>query len=306
VNPRSFVAALTVSLMAALAVGCGGASGADPGRGTAGPLRINGSTTVNPVVSEAAELLRAEAGLEILVDTQGGSSGGLTALGEGRVEVAMSSRPVQDRDRERYPDVDFRPARIGVDAVALVVSRDVWTGGVRALGREQIRAIYEGRTLEWSRLGGPDRPVVFFDKEPGRGTWEVFADWLYGDAGRAPLISHPRVGSNEEARNKVGGSPGAISQLSAAWADGETVFALGIETPGGRVVHPTPANLADGSYPLARPLLLVTDGEPGDAARRLLDLLLSPRGQRLVSDHGYVPLARVGAAEGRSSGGGQP
>ena len=44
------------------------------------PLRINGSTTVNPVVTEAAEALRAERGMTIHVDTQGGSSGGIFTL----------------------------------------------------------------------------------------------------------------------------------------------------------------------------------------------------------------------------------
>lgn len=43
----------------------------------AGPVRVNGSTTVNPVVVEAAEALRAGRGMTIHVDTQGGSSGGI-------------------------------------------------------------------------------------------------------------------------------------------------------------------------------------------------------------------------------------
>lgn len=40
------------------------------------PLRVNGSTTINPVVVEASEILRKERGLVIQVDTQGGSWGG--------------------------------------------------------------------------------------------------------------------------------------------------------------------------------------------------------------------------------------
>ena len=58
---------------------------------SAEPLRINGSTTVNPVVAEAAEILRAEKNMEIQVDTQGGSAGGISALGDGLVQIGMSS-----------------------------------------------------------------------------------------------------------------------------------------------------------------------------------------------------------------------
>lgn len=255
-----------------------------------GALRVNGSTTVNPVVARAAEVLREEEGMEILVDTQGGSSGGISSLGDGRAEVAMSSRPLNDSDHRKYPDTRFQPMTLGYDAVALVVSRDVWEGGVRSLSREEVRSIYEGEDESWKAVGGPDLPIVFFNKEPGRGTWEVFADWLYGSADDAPRVDLPEVGSNREARSKVASTRGAVTQLSAAWADGETTFALAVETEDGRTVPPDGEHIADGSYPLSRPLLVITDGEPGPEARRLFDFLLSPRGQGLVREAGYLPL----------------
>ena len=255
------------------------------------PLRVNGSTTVNPVVVEASEILRAERGLSIQVDTQGGSSGGMAALGERRAEVAMISRPLNAEDQAHYPKARFTATRIGLDGVALVVSSDVWKGGVRSLTKAQVRGLYEGKVKNWKEVGGPDRRVVFFNKEAGRGTWEVFARWLYGDAKSAPLVTLPEVGSNEEGRSKVSATPGSISQLSAAWADGRRIFAVGIRQDDGRVLLPTPAAILNGTYPLSRPLLLVTDGPPQGAAKVLIDLLVSPRGQALVRKHGYEPAA---------------
>ena len=255
---------------------------------SAAGLRVNGSTTVNPVVVEAAEALRADEGSEITVDTAGGSSGGIAAVAEGRAEIGMASRPLTEEDRRRFPGVDFRSVTVGLDALALVVSRDVWEGGVRSVSPDEIRALYEGRIADWSELGGPDRRVVFFDKEPGRGTWEVFARWLYGDLAKVPLVSLPTVGSNEEARSKVARTRGAITQLSAAWADGVETFALALELGDGRTVTPTPEAVADGSYPLGRPLLIVTDGPPSPEATRLIDLLLSSRGREIVARHGFL------------------
>jgi len=253
------------------------------------PLRVNGSTTINPVVVEASEILRKERGLVIQVDTQGGSSGGMAALGEGRAEMAMVSRPLIDEDRAHYPRARFQATRIGEDGVALVVSRDVWQGGIHTLTKAQLRGLYEGKVKNWKEIGGPDRRVVFFNKEAGRGTWEVFARWLYGDPKAAPLVNLPEVGSNEEGRSKVTATPGSISQLSAAWADGQHIFAVGIQD-GGRTVSPTPAAVLDGSYPLSRPLMLVTNGPPQGAAKILIDLLVSPRGQALVRKNGYEPI----------------
>lgn len=258
------------------------------------PLRVVGSTTVNPVVVEAADILRNEKKATIFVDTQGGSSGGIAALGEGRAEIAMISRELEPDDSKKFPKVRFLATRVGIDAVALIVSRDVWDGGVRVLSRQQVQGIYEGTITNWKSVGGPDRRIVFFNKEPGRGTWESFAKWLYGDPKKAPDVSHPEVGANEEGRNKVASTPGAISQLSSAWADQKTVFAVAIRRLDGKVVAPTLAAIADGSYPISRPLQLVTDGPPRGLAKELVDVVLSPRGQALVEKHGYLKVPAGG------------
>src|SRR5205823_9930051 len=200
-------------------------------------VRVNGSTTVNPVAAEAAEILRAENHLDITVDMQGGASGGIAGVGDGSIDVGMSSKPVSVDDRQKYPQVNFVSTEIGRDAVALVVSADVWNGGVHALNKQQIRDLYEGRVTNWKQLGGPDRKVVFFNKEPGRGTWEVFAHWLYGDPKAAPHVSHPEVGGNEEARSKVSSTRGAVTQLSSSWAEGSSkVHALAVKLDDGSLV----------------------------------------------------------------------
>ncbi len=46
-------------------------------------------------------------------------------------------------------------------------------------------------------MGGPAQRIAFFNKEPGRGTWEVFVHWAYGNPKAAPQVSFPEVGGNE-------------------------------------------------------------------------------------------------------------
>lgn len=260
-------------------------------------LKINGSTTVNLPVAEAAEILRAERGFPIQVDTQGGSSGGISMLGDGLVQIGMSSKHVADEDRAKYPAVKFNEIHIGEDAVAMIVSKDVWEAGVRALSKQQLKDIYEGRITNWKDVGGADRRIAFFNKEPGRGTWEVFAHWVYGNHKNAPAVSFPEVGGNEEARNKVASTRGAMSQLSSSWADGKTVFALALKSDDGSAVEPIPANIATLKYPMSRPLFLLTNGEPSGQARLFVDFMLSPRGQELVRKHGYLSLDQLAAPD---------
>lgn len=253
-------------------------------------LKINGSTTVNLPAAEAAEILRAEQKLDIQVDTQGGSSGGISMLGDGLVQIGMLSKHVSDDDRAKYPAVKFNEIQIGEDAVALIVSKDVWDGGVRALTKQQIKDIYESKITNWKDVGGKPQRIAFFNKEPGRGTWEVFAHWVYGSPKAAPQVSFPEVGGNEETRNKVGSTRGGLSQLSSSWADGKKVFALGIKLDDGTVVDPTNDNIATKKYPLSRSLLLLTNGEPTGVAKTYVEFLLSDRGQDLVKKHGYLRL----------------
>lgn len=258
----------------------------------AGTLKINGSTTVNLPVAEASEILRAEKGMVIQVDTQGGSSGGISMLGEGLVQMGMASKHVGEEDRAKFPKCSYSEIHIGEDAVALIVSKDVWEGGVKSLTQEQVRGIYEGAIKNWKAVGGPDQRIAFFNKEPGRGTWEVFANWLYKDQKKAPPVSFPEVGGNEETRNKVASTRGALSQLSSSWADGVRVFAISLKVEG-KDIAPTTENIASRAYPMSRPLFVLTDGEPVGEAKTLVDFLLGEQGQKLVKKHGYLPLAEL-------------
>ncbi len=255
------------------------------------PLKINGSTTVNLPVAEAAEVLRAEKQMNIQVDTQGGSSGGISMLGEGLIQIGMSSKPVAEEDKKKFPSCNYHEIHIGEDAVALIVSKDVWDGGVKAITKEQMKAIYEGSVKNWKEVGGPDRRIAFFNKEPGRGTWEVFANWVYGSPKAAPPVSFPEVGGNEETRNKVASTRGAMSQLSSSWADGKKVYALAIKNAEGKEILPTRENIATHQYPMSRPLFLLTNGTPSGEAKAFIDFVLSEQGQELVKKHGYLKLA---------------
>ncbi len=107
--------------------------------------------------------------------------------------------------------------------------------------------------------------------------------------GRAPG-QLPEVGGNEETRNKVASTRGALSQLSSSWADGKKVFALGIKLDDGTVIEPTNENIATKKYPLSRPLFLLTNGEPQGVAKPLIEFVLSERGQELIKKHGYLRL----------------
>jgi len=257
-------------------------------------IKVQGSTTVNPIVAEAAELFSAQKGWRILVDTQGGSSGGIHAIANKLADIGMISKPLSEGERAKFPQIDFHVEQIAIDGLALVVSQPVWDSGVHSLKPEDIRAIYENTIRNWSAFGGFNKPIVFYNKEPGRGTWEVFAKWLYGSVSAVPLISHPEVGGNEEGRNKVSFHPSAMTQLSFAWANASAKLkVLGIENKNGAIVYPTLDTVRAGTYPISRPLQLITNGTPSGPVLEFIEFIKSEKGRELVAKYGYVPFTEL-------------
>lgn len=291
VSARPAWVALGLLVITGLAA-CGDGSSSGPVAGGS-VLRVNGSTTVNPVAADVAEALRPQ-GLRVTVDASGGSAGGIADVGRGQAEIAMSSKPIADSDRKAFPSVDFRSNQIGSDAVGIIIHKEIFNAGVRNLTADSIRALFEGRVRSWKELGGPDVPVFVYDKEPGRGTREVLDRYLYGPGGQAPpppqSDSYAVVGGNEEGRTKVLTTPGGVTPLSTSFLTGyPNLAAVSIDG-----VDPTPEHVAGGSYAMSRPLYLVTNGPAGGAAKTFIDYVLSDAGQALVRKHGYLDLATLG------------
>ncbi|GAA2248876.1 phosphate ABC transporter substrate-binding protein [Streptomyces fungicidicus] len=281
-------ACLVTSALAVVSLaGC-----ADGGAGKGGALQVSGSTTVAPVAADAAEALKAD-GLDITVATQGGSAGGISQLAAGQINIALSSKPLAEEDKAANPDTDFLPTQIGADAVGVIVTKEVADGGVKNLTADQVRDLFEGKINNWSEVGGPDLDVFVYDKEPGRGTREVLDKYIYGDEKAPPPPesgNYAIVGGNLETRNKLESTPGAVAPLSTSFVEGRDGLAA-VTLDG---IEPSPENIASGKYPMARPLYLITDGKPEGSAKKFVDYVLSSKGQKLMTKHGYLTLKEIG------------
>jgi phosphate transport system substrate-binding protein len=88
--------------------------------------------------------------------------------------------------------------------------------------------------------------------------------------------------SNGAVKTTVATTPDSISYLSFGYLD-ETVKAVAVDG-----VEATEQNAASGSYPVVRPLNMLTNGEPGELAGAWLDFILSADGQAIVVEEGYI------------------
>ena len=250
-------------------------------------VRVAGSTTVLPIVAEAAKHFRQlHPGLSLTV-SGGGSGVGVASIDQGLVEIGMASRDLTTAEKQRLQGKVWQVA-IARDAVAVAVSKAVYEAGVTQLSLAQIAAIYRGEIKNWQQLGGPDRRILVIDKEASRGTRHVFARVVLGSGrARAPGASII-TGSNNEEQAAIANSDKAIGMLSHAWLN-DAVRAVAVGEAN-KAVLPTFENVANGRYPIQRQLKLLVSETNSEIGNAFIDFMLSSKGQQLVQQVGYLPV----------------
>jgi phosphate transport system substrate-binding protein len=96
--------------------------------------------------------------------------------------------------------------------------------------------------------------------------------------------------STEEGVSEVARNPGAIFYPGLGYATAEVKPLAIKKTAEATGVLPSVETALDGTYPIARPLLYYTNGEPAGVIKDFIDYCLSAEGQAKVTEVGYIPL----------------
>ena len=250
-------------------------------------IQVVGSTTVLPVASRSAQKFMESSSSRILVNA-GGSGVGIHSVAGGRADIGMASREISQDEKKRFEKSHLKIHPIGLDAVACVVSSEVYESGVRQLTREQIAGIYLGEIRNWKEVGGQDRQIVVVDKERHRGTRHVFMQYVFGNASQRTPGTLLVTGSNNEEQAKIAQSDSAIGMLSLAWVN-DDVKAVSLLDQGKEIL-PTWETVRQGNYPIVRKLSFITAGEPKSETKAFIDFVKGPEGQKIVAESGYIPV----------------
>lgn len=243
-------------------------------------VSIVGSSTVLPIAQQCAEKFNDDHD-DIQVTVKGGGSGaGIDALGQGTADVGMASRPIKQSEIDEYPDTDFTDNVVAKDGVAVIVSKQVYNGGVTGLTTQQVIDIYEKTITNWKDIGGPDETIFVVEREEGSGTRDTFMDAL----GLEDTDADSAKDGNSKVKTSVKTSNNAIGYVGLGY--------VGDDTPAVKLdgVMPSESTIASGDYSITRSLHMYTDGEPKGAVKEYLDYVLSDEGQQIVADEGFIPL----------------
>ncbi len=226
---------------------------------------------------------------QVVVVNAGGSGSGFNQLAEGQTDIGMMSRDITAEEKAQFPDITFTPIAIGRDAVAPVVSSEIYRAGIKSLSLEDIAAIYRGDIDNWSIFGGPDKPIFVIDKESSSGTRQTFMKVVMGNAKATAPGADLVIGSNNEEQTAITQSDSAIGMLSHAWFN-DDVKGISIKRVDGTFIEPTLEKIRSGSFPITRDLNIVVRDDLSPEAQNFIDYLLGESGQSFVASSGYIPV----------------
>jgi phosphate transport system substrate-binding protein len=247
-----------VSVAAALVVATGACGGADAGSGDgggdgpSGTIRVDGSSTVAPLSTAAAQLFQQHnPGVRITVGTSG-TGGGFEKFCNGETEIADASRPITAEEQALCAErgVRYEELRVANDGLSVVVNKD--NDFVDCLTVEQLRRIWEpgSRIDNWNQVdpGFPDVELELFGPGTDSGTFDYFTQSVNGEEGASRTDYSPSEDDNVTVQGVSGsrGGLGYLDRLKLLRIDG-----------GNGCVAPTGTTVQNGTYrPLSRPLLI--------------------------------------------------
>ena len=200
---------------------------------------------------------------------------GYKAIVDGTADVLFSAAPsAEQRQYAEDQGVELVYVPIGLEAFVFFVNGQ---NPVEGLTTAQIRDIYGGSIRNWRDLGGPDRPINPVTRPQDSGSQSVM-DAFMGSrpmGGKSPLAL-------------FGGSLGYSFRFYLM----DMVGDAGVKVLPLNGVYPDTEAIRGGDYPVIVPFYAVYRADdPNENVRKLIDWLLSPRGQTLIEAAGYVPLS---------------
>ena len=277
---------LAVLLIASIVVaGCTDSGSKTPAATSKQTIKISGSTTVLPIVQKAADhymTTHPEADIQI---SGGGSGVGIQAIGSKTVDIGMSSREVTKDELAKYPS--FVVTSVAQDGIAIIVNP---SNGIQNISLDQIRDIYLGKVVTWNQITGDNVPgtsnqIVIVGRDSASGTRTYFDEAVLQKA--TPTNRMLEKNSNGAVLQTISQTPGAIGYVSIGFVS-KDVKAVPIWYNAQKVVAPTIDNVKAKSYPVSRDLYVITNGQPSGLTGDFIKYILSPEGQKIVADEGYV------------------
>jgi phosphate transport system substrate-binding protein len=249
-------------------------------------ITIKGSDTMVILAQRWAETyMKNNPSVDIQV-TGGGSGVGIAALINGTTDIATSSRTIKSAE------IAMLKARYNTLGVQISCAKDAITvflnesNPVTELTLQQVSDIYQAKITNWKQVGGVDAQIKLYGRENNSGTYAFFRDEVVKGDYAASCQKLPGTAAVVHAvkKDKYG-----IGYGGAAYVAGVKYCLVKKDgkAPG---IGPTEANIINNTYPISRQLYLYLRKRPAGESKKFVDWIMSPAGQKIITEVGYFPV----------------
>ena len=255
-----------------------------------GTVTLSGSTSVNPLIQALGEaFMKKNPGIKVVEQNVTGSGAGITDAKDAKstVDFGMSSRNLTAEEA-----AVLNKTQICLDGLAIVVHK---SNPLNEITPEQLYKIYtrDAAYMDWSQISGSytkSTKIAPFGREAGSGTRSCFEDFFKEEYKTVLPKGYDvkldgSLASTGVMQSSVLSNLGAIGYMSLGDMDEKKVKALKVEG-----VEASKFSVADGTYPIKRPFLLVSNKQKTitPAAQAFLDFIASADGQAVIDKMGFV------------------
>jgi phosphate transport system substrate-binding protein len=245
---------------------------------------ITGSDSMLELTENLAEAyMKKYPGISIYV-YGGGTSKGVDALISGRADICTASRNLKPEEAktlaEYYGTVGLF-FLVAKDALSIYLnSKNI----VENLTFQQLEEIYRCKIKNWNQLGGRNASIKPVIRNPSSGTHYFFKEHILG--GSEYCTDAVVESTTKNVIEYVETNENAIGY-------GAMGFKGNVVSPKINGVEPSEKNAQNDTYPLTRYLHFFTSQTPKGAVKNFIDWVLSPEGQVVIKNSGYIPLWEI-------------
>jgi phosphate transport system substrate-binding protein len=248
-----------------LVAGCGGSDSASADGGLSGAITIDGSSTVAPLSTGAAESFNADnKDVKITVGTSG-TGGGFEKFCGGSTDISDASRGIKDEEAAacETAGIKYTEFRVASDGITVAIKKGTDVGKTCVSFVELKKAWEKGSTVDnWKAIGGKDLAMKLAGPGDQSGTYDFFNEEVLGkdDAGEVNPARADYAASEDDnvIVTAIEGSPGALGYFGYTYFEenADKLDDLAVKGDEGDCVKPSAETITDGSYPLSRPLYI--------------------------------------------------
>ena len=263
-----------------------------------GAIRIDGSSTVQPLAEAASELLSEEGAQTNITVGGAGTGDGFEKFCRKELDIADASRGIEADEFAACEKAGVTPVevQVGIDGLSVVVNNDLeFPENCITVANLKKLLDPKSKIKNYSELGSgyPDAPVSFFTPGTESGTYDYFTEAVLETDAEQRTEDVQTSADDNQIVTGISGTQGALGYVGFAFADEnkDKLKTVAVDNGDG-CITPSVETIADNSYaPLSRPLFMypTTDSIKKPAVKGFLDFI-NENNEDIVTAADYIPL----------------